>query len=42
MFLKGEEEKQMIDYLIGKKGHRQPLWVFFVVVFFYDYDFSGY
>lgn len=23
----------MIDYLIGRKGHRQPLWVFFVVTF---------
>jgi len=24
----------MFNYLIGKKGHRQPLWVFGVVVFF--------
>jgi len=24
----------MIDYLIGKKGHRYPLWVIFVVTFF--------
>lgn len=23
----------MIDYLIGIKGHRKPLWVFCVIVF---------
>jgi len=23
----------MLDYLIGKKGYRKPLWVFGVVVF---------
>jgi len=24
----------MIDYLIGRKGYRKPLWVFCVITFF--------
>jgi len=26
--------KRMIDYLIGRKGYRKPLWVFCVITFF--------